>query len=70
MKKEIVVITNKFDYITGYIGCTKISEGLYNYKMIDHNGIPYDLGCFTTEQLAKVTKLETEDNTYDYTALV
>jgi hypothetical protein len=67
-KKEIVVLTKKFGYITGFISATKKQEK-YTYTMIDHNGNPYVLGTFDTEQLAKVKRVE-EDLTYDYSSLV
>ena len=67
-KREIVVSTQKFGYITGFISA-KAVDGKYEYTMIDHNGNPYTLGTFTSEQLAKVKRIE-EDLTYDYSMLV
>jgi len=79
-KKEIVISTKKFGYITGFIsGKKKVlksessfpveQKDVYDYTMIDHNGNQYILGTFTAEQLAKVKRIE-EDLTYDYSMLI
>lgn len=67
-KKEIVVLTKKFGYITGFLSAIA-KYGKYDYTMVDHNGNIYVFGTFDAEQLAKVKRVE-EDGSYDYTAVV
>lgn len=67
-KKEIVVLTKKFGYITGFLSA-ELKYGKYDYKMIDHLGNLYVLGTFDMEQLSKVKRFE-EDGVYDYTMVI
>lgn len=68
-KKVVAVGTNAYGFLTGYLSAKKVDDK-YEYILVDRYGRVYNLGLFTQEQLKKVTKLENEENTYDYSHLV